>query len=116
MADAINQIGQDTITVAETAIGITRPLVTTGELRNEFGQLNRKTVTRVLITVAGNPVRWRADGVDPTGGFEDNLLDVGERLNWTDPNQDFRGPIEKIRFVIDQSATGSATVNCALFA
>jgi hypothetical protein len=115
MADAINQIGQDTMTVTAAPIGVTRPPVTTGELKNEFGQLNRKTVNRALFTVENQPVRWRADGVDPTGGFEDNFLDVGERLNWTDPNQDYRGPIEKIRFVLDTTATGSATVNVALF-
>ena len=116
MVAVLNQVGQQNLTVTGTPVGITRPPVTTGELRNEFGALNRKTVSRMLVTVADQPVRWRADGTDPTGGLEDNLLMPGDRLNWTDPNDNYRGPIDLIKFVLDTTATGNATLEVAMFA
>lgn len=116
MAAALNQVGQQSITVTDAPVGITRPPVTTGELRNEFGALNRVSVNRIQVTVHDQPVRWRADGTNPTGGLEDNFLDVGERLAWTDPNDNYRASIEKLRFVKDTTATGDAIIEVAMFA
>lgn len=112
MAVALNQVGAQQLTVTGIPVGITRPPVTTGELRNEFGALNRVTVSKLLVTVHDNPVRWRADGTAPTGTFEDNYLAVGERLNWTEPELDYRGTIEQLLFVKDITATGDAHLEC----
>ncbi len=111
----LNQIGQQFLTVSTVAVGITRPPVTTGELRNEFGQLNRKTVSKMLVTVVDQPVRWRADGTAPTGTFEDNILAAGEKLTWMEPDMDYRGPIDQIRFIRDATATGDARLEIAMF-
>lgn len=115
MPSILNQIGAQQLTVTGIPVGITRPLVTTGDLRDEFGQLNRKTVTRMLVTVHEQPVRWRADGGNPTGTFEDNYLAVGEKLSWLEPDMDYRGPIEQIRFVRDTTANGDAHLECSFF-
>lgn len=116
MVAILNQIGQQQLMVTEFPVGLTRPPVTTGDLRNELGEPYRMTVTRLLVTVHDNPVRWRADGTAPTGTFEDNYLGVGERLNWTDPQDNYRGPIEQLLFVLDATATGDAHLECAFFA
>ena len=116
MVAVLNQVGAEQLTVGAIPVGITRPPVTTGELRNEFGALNRKTVARLLVTVHDNPVRWRADGENPTGTFEDTLIPVGGQLNWTDPANDYRGPIDLIKFVKDATATGDAHLECVFFA
>ena len=116
MTAVLNQVGQQQLTVTGLPVGITRPPVTTGELRNEFGQLNRMTVARMLVTVHDQPIRWNASGQNPTGGVEDQLLNPGERLDWTDPRIDYRGPIDLIKFVLDTTATGNAIVEIAMFA
>lgn len=116
MAAVLNQVGAQQLTVGSIPVGITRPPVTTGELINEWGQPNRKTVARLLVTVYDNPVRWRADGGDPTGTFEDNYIPVGGQLNWTDPANDYRGPIGLIKFICDATATGDAHLECTFFA
>ena len=116
MTAVLNQVGQQQLTVTGLPVGITRPPVTTGELRNEFGQLNRMTVARMLAIVHDQPVRWNASGQNPTGGVEDQLLNPGERLDWTDPRIDYRGPIDLIKFVLDTTATGNAIVEIAMFA
>lgn len=112
----LNQVGAQQLTVSSIPVGITRPPVTTGDLRNEFGQTNRMTVARMLVTVFDNPVRWRADGKAPTGTFEDNYLAPGQTLDWTNPLGDFRGPIGLIQFVRDATATGDAHLECTFFA
>ena len=116
MPAILNQIGQQQLTVTGIPQGITRPAVTTGQLANELGQTYRVTVARMLVTVHDQPVRWRADGTDPTGAVEDNLLQPGERLDWSDPRMDYRGPIDLIKFVLDTTATGNAIVEIAMFA
>lgn len=115
MPGVLNQIGQQQLTVSGVPVGITAPLVTTGVLCNELGVPYRKTVSRMLVTVHDNPVRWRADGIDPSGGVEGNLLSPGEKLGWTDPNDDYRGPIALIKFVLDTTATGDAHLEIAMF-
>ncbi len=115
MAAIANQIGQQQLTVSGTPVGITRPPVTTGQLIDEFGQVIRKSVVRLFVTVHEQPVRWRADGTDPTGAAEDNLLYPGDRLDWSDPSQDWRGPIEQLRFIADVDAEGDAVLEIAMF-
>lgn len=115
MPAILNSVGQEQLTVTGVPVGITRPPVTTGDLRNEFGQLNRLTVTRILVTVHDQPVRWRADGTDPTGAVEDNFLGVGERLSWMEPDMDYRGPIDQIKFILDTTATGDAHLEVGMF-
>lgn len=115
--NALNQVGQQSITVTGIPVGITRPPVTTGELTDPVTGLPfRMTVNRMLVTVHNQPVRWRADGTSPTGAIEDNLLEPGERLNWTDPHDNYRAAIDKIQFVLDTTATGNAQIECAFFA
>ena len=116
MAAILNSVGQQQLTVTGIPVGITRPLVTTGQLTNEFGQRNRETVARMLVRAIDQPVRWRADGQNPTGTFEDNLLKTGETLDWSNPQNDYRGPIDLIKFVRDATATGDAHLECAFFA
>ena len=116
MDGILNSVGQQQLTVSTTPVGVTRPPVTTGQLIDEFGQTIRKTVARMLVTVHDAPVRWRADGTAPTGTFEDNYLGIGERLDWSDPRIDYRGPIALIKFVRDTTATGDAHLECAFFA
>src|SRR3990167_6406338 len=111
MANAVlNQVGQQQLTVTGVPVGLTLPPVTTGELRNEFGQLNTITVSRLLVTVHDQPVRWNASGQNPTGGVEDQLLNPGERLPWMEPDMDYRGAIKLIKFVLDTTATGDAII------
>ena len=116
MVDVLNQVGQQQLTVTGVPQGLTFPAVTTGQLADELGRLIRMTVNRLLVTVHDQPVRWRADGKNATGAVEDNLLKPGERLDWTDPRNNYRGPISKLSFVLDTTATADAIVEAAFFA
>ena len=116
MAVALNQIGQQSLTVSGSPVGLTTPLVTTGELTNPMtGARNRMRARGFMVQVHNQPVRWRADGTNPTGAVEDNLLLPGDVLDLTEPSYDYWGMCRLIKFITDTTATGDATLEIAYF-
>lgn len=61
----------EAITVSSTAIG---PTLTT------IFPSGKQAASEAFITVETNPVRWRADGTDPTSS-EGHLLQAGDSLS-----------------------------------
>jgi hypothetical protein len=70
---SIDITGYESVTVADTAIGITAALLlpSTGHKQ-----------TNAWITVEGAPIRFRIDGTDPTA-VEGHLVDTGEQIEVT---------------------------------
>ena len=116
MAIALNQTGQETLTVSGTAVGINLPLVTTGELTNPVtGLPYRQTPRHALIQCYGQPVRYASNlTVAPEGVTGQKLL-PGETLDLTDPHRDYYGFLKNLKFVLDVDATEDAQVEIDYF-
>ena len=110
---ALNQTGQQTLTVSTTAVPLTLPTAS-----------NKSRPKRVLIfcgpvgAATTNFVRWRADGTNPTA-TAGMVLQVGDYLDLTSMDgqeADFYGTISRIKFIRDTSAAADATLEIAYFA
>ena len=76
--------------------------------------LPTNTFRHVMIQVSDQPVRWRADGVNPNGAMGIKQP-VDSTIDWMNPHIDYRGLVTKLRFVRDTTATGNATLEVAFF-
>ena len=113
-ATALNQIGQQSLTVGGNDVLVTLPTyIDYTDAPN--GIARSMTPRHALIQVYDQPVRWLADGNEPSGIFGQLILPGGE-LNWTDPLRDYYGTISQMRFITDVSAEGDAHVEIAYFA
>ena len=116
----LNHIGQDTLTV--TAIPANLPRCRAQDGKGNYanlanGQPQYLEPRHALIRVTGNPVRWRADGIDPVsapGGGQP--YDAGSYISWTDPLGDFALLIQRVRFVKAEGATGNPVLEISYFA
>ncbi len=75
------------------------------------------TVTRTpahMLIYTDKTVRWRADGTDPNPDMGMPLL-AGTFLNFLEPNTDFSGIIQRIKFCTMAGTVGNATLDVALF-
>jgi hypothetical protein len=93
---ASDNVTYQSITVADTAIGISASV-----LNNGRGQA--KACVARLETAQ---IRYRWDGVDPTSG-EGLILEVGETLAIDDPRD-----ARRIRFIRTGSSSGVLKVSC----
>lgn len=96
-----NQTGQQTLSVSTAAVG---PLTKPTNLRPRHA----------LIYVGANPIRWRADGSDPTA-TAGMVVAAGGYINWTDPLVDYSALIDRAKFIRDTAAAGDATLEIAFF-
>ena len=82
------QVGQQTLTVSTTSIGLTIP---TGIYPSH-----------AIIQVTTANVRWRADETDPTtsAGI---IVAAGSNIEWTDPLINYEGLIRNVEFIRDDS-------------
>lgn len=101
--------------------------MTTLSTRNHIGQENKTVSTaavslsgvtgkrprHVLIYVGSAPIRWRADGTDPTS-TTGMYVAAGAYLDWTGVD-DYSGMISKLRLIRDTSASGDATLAVSYF-
>ena len=109
MPIALNQVGQETLIVSETPVGLTRPAYET----NAVGVvISRMTPRHALIRVFNAAIRYRAD-TDPSSMIG-TYVAPGDHNNgvidWTDEGRDFFGMIKNVKFVRDIDATGDATL------
>ncbi len=54
------------------------------------------------IRVIGEPIRWRADGTDPTASVGE-LVAAGDRITFMDPYYNYVSMIEKFRAIRESS-------------
>lgn len=98
----LNHIGEQTLSVTGTSGGLTLPT----------GATVSRPKHASFRVVSGSPVRWRADGTDPTT-TAGSLLNIGDVMEWLEPLWDYYGMISRVEFI---STTGStATVEVTYF-
>ncbi len=114
-AIALNQTGQQTLTVTGVPVALTLPTYTDTDPNYPNGIERSQTPRHALIQVYDQPVRWGV-GDDNLSGTFGQLLQPGAELDWTDPRRDYYGMIGQVKFVTDTTATGNARVECAFFA
>ena len=99
--EALNQTGQQTLTVSTNAVSLTLPASPNGRPK------------RALIYIGGQPIRWRADGTAPTA-TAGMPVGAGAYIEWVE-GKDFYGLIKNVQFIRDTSATADATLEIAYF-
>lgn len=105
----LNQVGLDEIHPNTTPVGFTLPEHPTS------GETLRPR--RALIHVLDNPVRWRADGTNPSATSGD-VVAADTYIDWTgagEEHYDAFALIKRVKFVADASAAGAADVICVFF-
>ena len=102
----MNQTGFQNLTVSTASVGLTMP---TASARPRGA----------LIYVASQPIRWRADGTDPTATVG-MFVASGGYIEWLAPESpdlgpDYYGILSRVEFIRDTTATGDATLDVAYF-
>ena len=92
---ALNAIGYEEIIVGIAPIGFTAP---TGLLPKH-----------ALFLVRGAAVRRKSDGANPTS-TSGMFYAEGTYVDWTDPEKNYQGIIQRAQFVRDANATQNATL------
>lgn len=114
-AIALNQTGQQTLTVTGIPVALTLPTYTDKDPNYPNGITRSQTPRHALIQVYDQPVRWGVGNNNVSGAFG-QLVQPGGELDWTDSRRDYYGIISQVKFVLDVSATGNATVEVSFFA
>ena len=120
MADALNQVAQETITVTGSPTVLTMPPVphpTTGGDQILDGVVWRYTPRKAILRNTGaQPVRWAA-GPPPTEvtPISGALLAAGETERFMDSGQDYYGVLSRMTLVRDADATADAEVEITFF-
>ena len=83
-------------------------------LKDEWGRTLPMTPSHAIIVIGSQPIRWRADGTEPTASMG-ILQDANSRMDWMNPQADYRGLIANVYFVRDSTATGDSILECAFF-
>lgn len=97
MASPTNGLLYEEITVSTSSVPLTTP-----------------TGKHCMIRVRTSPIRWRADGTDPTSsvGF---YADVGTVIEFMDGEASYEGVMRKIEFIRDASAGADAVLEVHYF-
>lgn len=91
-------IGYEQLSVSNVPVGLYPPL----------------GATHILLSVQGQPIRWRADD-EPTSTMGISML-VGDLLDWTTSDLDFQEVLKRIKFIKDVSAgAGNAELQIQYF-
>lgn len=88
---SMNCVDYATLTVSSSAVGLA-----SASPALAAGAVSGTTVTRAVITVETDQVRWRADGTAPTSA-EGHLMNAGDSLNLTDDN--YSSVLAAIQFI-----------------
>lgn len=94
-----NQTGIQTLTVSTVAVGLTLP-----------SDASAKRPTHAMIYVGNHPIRYRADGTDPTSTVG-MYVPAGAYIKAIDGWTNFSGWLDRVRFIRDTSATDDATLD-----
>ncbi len=94
----LNQTGYEDLTVADSAVQLAS--VPTG------------IPPRALIYVETAPIRWRADGTDPTASVG-MYAPAGSYIDWTETGNQHQAMIAKFSAI--RATDVSATLRCAYF-
>lgn len=106
MADnSLSHVGQDSLVVTGGAVAWTLPSV-----GSTLQKSQTMTPRRAWFVVLSNPVRWRADGTDPTP-ITGMRLAPGDKVDWTHPLTDYWALVKNSRFCLDADATGDAVID-----
>ena len=92
------QMGAQTLTVGVVAVGFTLPAAA--------GVANTH---RGIIYVGGQPIRYRADGTDPTS-TSGMFVPAGAYIKCLRPTVDYYGWFRQVKFIRDITAGGDATL------
>jgi len=84
-------IAYATLTISNTAVGLAD-----GSPALVAGKVNNQLVTRALLTLETDDVRWRADGTAPTAGEGHKFLN-GDSIIFVDAR--YSKLLEDIRFI-----------------
>ena len=116
MAIALNQTGQQTLTVTGTPVAVTLPTYLDKDPDYPNGITRSQTPRHAVIQCFDQPVRYASNlDTDPTGDTG-SLLAPEKELDLTDPRRDYYGFLSNLKFVLDTTATGNAIVEIAYFA
>lgn len=97
---ALNQIGFENLAVSTAAVALSG--------------VSGKLPAHIRIHVGNNPIRWRADGTNPTATVGE-FVDAGGYIEFMDPGGDYRGIIAKARFIRDTTAAGNASLGVSYY-
>ena len=100
MAGGVTQIGAENLTVSTTAVGLT----------GVTGKLPR----HAMIYVGTSPIRFRADGTDPTA-TTGMYVAAGSYIDWANVDNDYLSMMNKVKFIRDTTAGADATLAVAYF-
>ena len=107
---SLNPEGFATLAVSTVAVAPTMPTVF---MTNEQRTVN-KTVQHMLVRIVGQPIRWRADGTNPTatvGSFQA----AGDTLQFMDPQGNYAAVVQKFKAIRDTTAAADATLEFEFF-
>lgn len=93
-----NQIGRETLTVSTASV----PLVSFGVAKH------------AIIYVATSPIRWRADGTDPTS-TTGMFVQADSYIEFMELHDSYSGILRKIEFIRDTTASADAVLEIAYF-
>lgn len=116
MPTALNQTGQQSLTVTGVAVQITLPTYTDYSDGITAGFTRNQTPRHALIQVYDQPVRYASNLTVAPSGVTGLKLLPGDTLDLTDPQRDYYGFLSNLQFVTDVDATGDAQVEIAYFA
>ena len=104
-----NQLGHQSLPVSLDPVGLTMPLVSGSTTQ-------RHRPRRALIQVLDQPIRWRADGTDPTS-TTGHRIQAESYIDWTggEEDTDVFGLLMQVKFVRDAAATGDAQLEISFF-
>jgi hypothetical protein len=115
-AYALNQIGQQSLTVTGIPVAVSLPTYTDKDPNHPSGIERAMTARHALIQCFDQPVRYASNLQGDPSGASGQLLAPDETLDLTDHRRDYYGFISNLKFVLDTAATGNATVEIAYFA
>ena len=98
--NTLNQVGYEQPTVGNDPVSLTRP--------------TNERPRHALIGVSGGAIRWLATPTDTPSAARGNYVGAGGIINWTDPNLDFAGMIDNVKFV--KAGAVDATLEVSYFA
>lgn len=94
----------------QLAVGVA-PEALTFPVRSDNGEAINPS--QAVIYVGNEPIRWRADGVDPTASVG-IFVSAGGYIEWDDPERNYLGFLKRVRFVKDSTAgAGNAVLDVA---
>ena len=116
---SFNHMSQDSLIVTNTPALLPQQRAMDGSGNYKTGPDGRPlylTPRHVLIYVATQPIRWRADSIAPDSAPGMGMfVAAGSYITWTDPLADFSQLIKNVKFIRAEGSTGNGLLEISFF-